>query len=133
MKYMFDTDICIYAAKGVSPALAKRLPKVRKGEACISVVTYGELLKGVEKSNQPAAARAAVERTISFLPVMSLEEEVAIEYARSVAWLERKGTPIGGNDLWIGAHALALGLTLITNNEREFKRIPKLKIENWTK
>jgi tRNA(fMet)-specific endonuclease VapC len=133
VKYLFDTNICIYAAKGAFPALAKRLPALRKGDACISVVTYGELLKGAEKSQQPAAARAAVERMISLLPVMPLDEEVAVEYAHIAAWLERKGTPIGGNDLWIGAHALALGLTVVTNNEREFKRIPKLKVENWTK
>ena len=130
---MFDTDICIYAIKGVSRALDKRLPTISDKEACVSVITYGELLKGVEKSEVPAKSRQKVERLLSFLPVMPLDEDVALEYGRIVAHLERKGTPIGVNDLWIGAHALSLGLTLITNNEREFKRIPKLKVENWAK
>lgn len=130
---MFDTDICIYAIKGVSRALDKRLPTVSDKDACVSVVTYGELLKGVEKSDSPTKSRQKVESLVSLLPVMPLDEDAAVEYGRIVAYLERKGTPIGVNDLWIGAHALSLGLTLVTNNEREFKRIPKLKIENWTK
>jgi tRNA(fMet)-specific endonuclease VapC len=133
MKYMFDTNICIYATKGTFPALAKRLPTVQKGDACISVVTLGELLHGVAKSNQSAKARSAVERTTSLLSVYPLDEDVAEAYATICADLERKGTPIGANDLWIGAHALTLGITLVTNNDREFKRIPKLKVENWTK
>ena len=74
-----------------------------------------------------------IERIIQFLHVMPLDEDVASIYAATRANLEIKGTPIGGNDIWIGAHALSLGLTLVTNNVREFKRIPKLKIENWTK
>lgn len=133
MKFMFDTNICIYATKGTLPALASRLPNVRKGNACISVITYGELLMGVEKSNQRATAKAALARTTSLLSVYSLDDDVAETYASIRAYLERKGTPIGTNDLWIGAHALTLGVTLITSNEKEFKRIPKLKIENWTK
>jgi tRNA(fMet)-specific endonuclease VapC len=133
MKYMFDTNICIYARKGMFPALANRLPNVRKGDACISVITYGELLVGAAKSTQSAAALAAVERTTSLLSVYPLDEDVAETYADIRAHLEHKGTPIGTNDLWIGAHALTLGVTLITNNDKEFKRIPKLKIENWTK
>jgi len=133
MKFMFDTNICIYATKGTFPMLASRLPTVRKGDACISVITYGELLLGVEKSNQHASANAALERTTSLLSVYPLDEDVAETYASIRAHLERKGTPIGTNDLWIGAHALTLGVTLITNNDKEFKRIPKLKIENWTK
>ena len=130
---MFDTNICIYARKGMFPALANRLPNVRKGDACISVITYGELLTGAAKSNQSVAARAAIARTTSLLSVYPLDEDVAETYADIRAYLEGKGTPIGRNDLWIGAHALTLGVTLITNNDKEFKRIPKLKIENWTK
>lgn len=130
---MFDTDTCVYAMKGTYPALSRRLPTVSDRHACLSVISYGELLKGAEKSEQPGKSRQRVESLISILSVMPLDEDVGIEYGRIAAFLERKGTPIGGNDLWIGAHALSLGLTLITNNDREFKRIPKLKVENWTK
>ena len=133
MRYMFDTDICIYAMKGRSAILAERLPQLAEGDACISVVAYGELLVGAEKSIAKQKMLDGVKRMVDILAVMPLDEDVAGDYARIRSHLERKGTPIGANDLWIGAHALALGLTLITNNDREFKRIPKLKVENWTK
>ncbi len=130
---MLDTDICIYSIKRSSPALNKRLPQVSDTDACISVITYGELLKGAEKSTQPVKSRESVADLIAVLGVMPLDQDVGEEYSRICAHLERKGTPIGANDLWIGAHALSLGLTLVTNNEREFKRIPNLRIENWAK
>ena len=133
LQYMFDTNICIYATKGNFPALERRLPSLKKGEACISVITLGELLHGAEKSTKKASSLAAIDATISFLPVIPLAEEIASYYAQIRTYLERKGTPISANDLWIAAHALAENLTLITNNDREFKRVPKLKIENWTK
>ena len=133
LRYMFDTNICIYASKGSFPALERKLPTLKKGEACISIITLGELLHGAEKSTQKALSLAAVRTTISFLPVMPIDEGVATHYAAIRTHLERKGTPISANDLWIAAHALAENLTLVTNNEREFKRVPKLKIENWTK
>jgi tRNA(fMet)-specific endonuclease VapC len=133
LRYMFDTNICIYASKGMFPALERRLVLLKKGEACVSAITYGELLRGVEKSTKPSASKAALERIIYYLPVIPIEESVATHYAHIRALLERKGAPISANDQWIGAHALAENLTLITNNERVFKRIPKLKVENWTK
>lgn len=130
---MFDTNICIYATKGNFPALERRLPSLKKGEACISVITLGELLHGAEKSARKASSIAAIEATISFLSVMPLAEDIASHYAQIRTYLEPKGTPLSVNDLWIAAHALAKNLTLVTNNDREFKRVPKLKIENWTK
>ena len=97
------------------------------------MIVYGELQFGATKSATPKKMFEGIERMTEFLTVMPLDEDAAVEYGEIRTHLERKGTPIGANDLWIGAHALSLGLTLITNNEREFKRIPKLKIENWTK
>ena len=133
MKYMLDTDICSYAIRNAFPVLAARLAQTSKRDACISVISYGELLVGAEKSDTRKRMFDGIERIIQFLHVMPLDEDVASIYAATRANLDIKGAPIGGNDIWIGAHALSLGLTLVTNNVREFKRIPKLKIENWTK
>ena len=130
---MFDTNIYLYASKGSFPALERKLPSLKKGEACISIITLGELLHGAEKSIEKVSSLAAIRATITFLPVMPINESVATQYAEIRTCLERKGTSISANDLWIAAHALTENLTLVTNNEREFKRVPKLKIENWTK
>jgi tRNA(fMet)-specific endonuclease VapC len=133
MKYMFDTDICSYAVRNRSPALDRRLSALVRGDACMSVITYGELLFGAHKSSSLARMKESLAAAIQFIQVMPLAEDVADTYGSIRTHLERKGTPIGANDLWIGAHALAMGLILVTNNDREFKRIPKLKVENWTK
>ena len=98
----------------------------------MSVVTYGELRIGAEKSNRYPASLNALEVFTQMVPVMPLEAEVARFYSQVRLDLERRGQIIGANDLWIAAHCLQLGLTLVTNNEREFRRIPGLPIENWT-
>ena len=87
---MFDTNICIYATKGYFPALERRLTSLKKGEACISVITLGELLHGAEKSVKKASSLAAIEATISFLPVMPLTEDIASHYAQIRTYLEPK-------------------------------------------
>ncbi len=133
MRYLLDTNICIYMAHRKMPGVIAAFQKLSPGDAGISVVTHAELLWGAAKSNAPIAARAIVRNFVEHVPVMPIDEDVSPYYGELRKYLQEKGTPIGTNDLWIGAHALTLGITLVTNNEREFKRIPKLKVENWTK
>jgi tRNA(fMet)-specific endonuclease VapC len=133
MLYMLDTDICIYIAKQSNPKVMARFAKYNVGDVGISVVGYGELRVGTEKGNRTAEGLKALNLFIQVVPVLPISPEVGESYARTRADLERRGKIIGANDLWIGSHCLQLGLTLVTNNEREFSRIPNLPIENWTK
>ncbi len=97
----------------------------------MSVVTYGELRLGAEKSPDRDRAIRSVDNLLKLLPVESIAWETARDYAAIRSHLERRGEIIGSNDLWIAAHARSTGLTLVTNNEREFRRVPGLKVENW--
>jgi len=99
----------------------------------MSVVTYGELYFGAIKSNQRIKALSKLDELIRAIPVEILDSAVSHAYGEIRAALEKQGRIIGNNDLWIGAHALSLDLTLVTSNEREFKRIAGLSLENWTK
>jgi tRNA(fMet)-specific endonuclease VapC len=98
----------------------------------MSVVTYLELVYGALKSQHPRENLAQIEHLRGLIPVLPLETDAAIRYGRLRAELERKGTLIGALDMLIASHALALGLTLVTNNVREFGRVPRLTVENWT-
>src|SRR6266704_2721359 len=100
-RFLLDTNICIYIRRKKPEEVLRRFRTLKHGEAVFSVITFGELIYGAEKS------------------------------AQRTAELERKGKMIGNNDLWIAAHAKAAGLTLVTNNEREFRRVRGLKVENW--
>ena len=130
---MLDTNICIYISHRKMPDVMAIFQKLDHGDAGISVITHAELLWGAEKSYAPKAARNVINAFTEHIPVLPIHEDVSPCYAELRNYLQRKGTPIGSNDLWIAAHALAENLTLVTNNEREFKRVPKLKIANWTK
>lgn len=130
-RYMLDTDICIYLKKRRPPSIAERFKQLRHGEVVISMMTYGELLSGALKSREKQAAISNVKRLAARLPVQAMSVEVAEVYAAIRSDLERQGCLIGGNDLWIAAHAMALDLTLVTNNTREFSRIDGLRFENW--
>ncbi|HET9803096.1 MAG TPA: PIN domain-containing protein [Candidatus Acidoferrum sp.] len=107
--------------------------KLKQGEAVLSLVTMGELIFGAMKSSQKDLILHGLTELEVLMPVLPLDRAVADEYGVIRAQLETSGTPIGNNDLWIAAHAKALGLTLVTNNEKEFKRIKGLKVENWAK
>jgi len=109
----------------------RRFRKLRPGEAALSVITYGELLYGAAKSNQRTTALARLRELVHVLPATSLPETAAQAYGTIRADLESKGEMIGNNDLWIAAHAIAAGLTLVTNNEKEFRRVRGLKVQNW--
>lgn len=130
-RYMLDTNICIYIRQKRPPAVLARFEKLKPGEAVLSVITYGELLYGAQKSQQRDVALARLADLVSVLPVLELPAEAADEYGEIRAVLEQRGEAIGGNDLWIAAHAKAAGLVVVTNNEREFKRVPGLKVQNW--
>ena len=129
--YLIDTDICIYIAKRNPAKAAERLSALEPGAVAMSIITYGELLFGANKSSAATRALAVIEELGKRMPVLELNRDVGVRYGEVRATLEAKGTPIGANDLWIAAHALAAGLILVTNNVQEFKRVKGLKIENW--
>jgi tRNA(fMet)-specific endonuclease VapC len=131
-RYMLDTNICIYLRQNRPPEVTARFRQMQHGDAVISAITYGELHYGAQRSQQRAHALESLVRLVSLLPVVSLPEEAATTYGEIRAALQARGESIGGNDLWIAAHAKSAGLTLVTNNEREFKRVPGLKLQNWT-
>lgn len=132
-RYLLDTNICIYIRSRRPPTIRARFEKLVPGEAVLSVITFGELLFGAEKSEDRAASVRRLTELSTAIPVLSLPDDAAHEYGAIRASLEREGRVIGNNDLWIAAHARAANLVLITNNEREFGRVPGLKIENWAK
>jgi tRNA(fMet)-specific endonuclease VapC len=132
-RLLLDTNICIYIRQRRPPGVLARFQRLRPGEAVISVVTYGELLYGVEKSRLREQATRQLTELAGLLPVLELPARAGEFYGAIRAALEFKGEMIGNNDLWIAAHAMAAGLTLITNNEQEFRRIRGLKIQNWVK
>jgi tRNA(fMet)-specific endonuclease VapC len=132
-RYMLDTNICIYIAKFQPPQVKARFERLKPGQLLMSAVTYGELYYGACKSNQRIRAIARLDELLRDIPVEDLTSKTAQAYGEIRAELEKQGRLIGNNDLWIGAHAKALDVTLATNNEREFKRIAGLSVENWTK
>ena len=103
------------------------------GEVAISVITYEELLNGANKSEQRTRSLATVLEFVRVVPALPLPENAAEAYGFIRAELERRGETVGPNDLWIAAHALAAELTLVTNNEKEFRRVRGLKIQNWAR
>ncbi|HME31693.1 MAG TPA: type II toxin-antitoxin system VapC family toxin [Terriglobales bacterium] len=131
-RYMLDTNICIYIAKEHPPEVKAHFERLKPGQLVMSAITYGELSYGASKSSQKAKALAQLEELIQDIPAVDLDSRAGQVYGEIRAALEQQGRLIGNNDLWIGAHALAMNLTLVTNNEREFKRIPGLSVENWT-
>jgi tRNA(fMet)-specific endonuclease VapC len=132
-KYMVDTDICIYIAKNRPPEVRARFEQMKPGQIVMSPITLGELQFGASKSNQRAIALAEIEKLLQDVPVEDLGTGAAKVYGEIRAAMQRQGISIGNNDLWIASHAVALGVTLATNNEREFRRVPGLIVENWTK
>lgn len=131
MRYLLDTNICIYIAKRKPSGVLARLQQLRLGDIGMSVVTYLELVYGAWRSEQVETNLARLEQLRHLIPVQSLGADVGRYYGRLRAELERKGVPIGAYDLMIAAHALSLGLTLVTNNVREFARVDGLRLDNW--
>lgn len=130
LKYMLDTNIAIYVIKR-RPLEAMNHFNRHTRQLCLSTISHAELLHGVEKSERPERNLAAVEDFCSRLIVLDYGQKAAGHYGDIRADLERKGTPIGVNDLHIAGHARSEGLTLVTNNLREFERVEGLRLENW--
>jgi len=132
LRYMLDTDICSYVMKRSNDLLLKRLQKVPVSDVCVSVVTKSELLYGVEVSPRRQQDQAALAAFLGYVEVLEFPDKASPHYAEIRAHLKELGTMIGGNDLFIAAHARSLGLTLVTHKTREFRRVPRLAIEDWT-
>ena len=132
-RFLLDTNICIYIRRRRPPEILQRFSRLQVGEAAISVITFGELIYGAEKSEQREAAMRRLEELASLLRVLPLPADAGRSYGALRAELEAGGRVIGNNDLWIAAHAKAAKLILVTNNEREFQRVSGLEIQNWAK
>lgn len=132
MKYMLDTNICIYAIKHKPDVVIKRFLQHDPEEMCVSAVTYAELMHGVEKSMAVEKNHIAMSLFLSPITILEFHTSAAEEYGKIRAELERKGTPIGPMDMLIAGHARSEGLILITNNTREFQRVESLIVEDWT-
>jgi tRNA(fMet)-specific endonuclease VapC len=133
--YLLDTNTVSYLLRDNSPALSSRLLGMAPEALAISVITAGELRFGVKKlgpGQRATALSQRLEHILESFATLPLPADAGEHYAATRAHLEAKGTPIGGNDLWIAAHALAGDMTLITNNLREFQRVPGLKVEDWS-
>ncbi len=131
MKLMLDTNICIYIIKQQPVAVLKRFLEYQIGDIGISSITLSELRYGVAKSTHQEKNTKALDEFITPLEVVSFDEEAAHVYGNIRATLEKAGTPIGSMDMLIAAHAVSLGIPLVTNNAREFVRIPALNIIDW--
>ena len=131
VRYLLDTNICIYIAKHNPPAVRARFERHAANELAMSVVTLGELRHGAEKSQAREKALATLNRLEASIQVAPLTETAGEHYGQIRAALETRGQIIGNNDLWIAAHARAEGWILVTNNESEFKRVEGLQLENW--
>ena len=129
-RYMLDTDTVIFIRSSRQPVV-DRFDMLRVGEAVISMVSYGELRFGAEESRDKQRALSTLDQSIASIPVETLPLAAAEVFGEVKAHLSFIGEIIGANDLWIAAHARAAGLTLVTGNEREFRRVPGLSVENW--
>jgi len=132
MKLLLDTNICIYIIKQQPPAVLERFLEYQIGDIGISSITLSELRYGVAKSTHREKNAKALDEFIIPLEVLPYDEAAAHVYGDIRATLEKAGTPIGSMDILIAAHAVSLGIPLVTNNTRECLRVPSLNIVDWT-
>jgi tRNA(fMet)-specific endonuclease VapC len=131
MKYLLDTNICIYLIKQKPVQVLKKFSAHAIGDIGISSMTVSELWYSVAKSAHRQANQRALEQFLLPLSVAAFDEDAAEIYGEIRAALEQEGQPIGAMDMLIAAHAVSMGVVLVTNNEREFSRVPRLIVENW--
>ena len=131
MRYMLDTNICIFLIRKKSNRALKKLLQHEPEEICISAVTYAELVHGVEKSKAIERNRVLLIQLLSNIEIMNFDDKAAEEYGNIRTNLEEKGFPIGPLDTMIAGHARSLGYILVTNNTKEFDRIENLVVEDW--
>ncbi|GAA5542249.1 type II toxin-antitoxin system VapC family toxin [Brucella sp. NBRC 113783] len=130
LTYMLDTNICIYVMKTYPPAVREKFNALAD-QLCISSITLGELHYGAEKSARRSENLVAIEHFVARLDVLPFGDKAAAHYGQVRAELERAGTPCGPHDMQIGAHARSEGLIVVTNNMKEFIRMPGVRVENW--
>ena len=129
--YLIDTNICIYIMNEYPPEVIQKFREIGVGNICISSITVSELQYGVHKSKQIKKNRKRLDEFLSPFEISSYDESASKHYGQIRSYLEKQGNLIGPLDMLIAAHALSENLTLITNNEKEFKRVKSLKVENW--
>lgn len=133
MKYLLDTNICIYLVKAKPISVLQQFQACAIGDIAVSSITVAELTFGVQKSQQVRLNERALEQFLLPLTVAEFDYQAATVYGTLRARLEQQGTPIGALDMLIAAHALSLQVALITNNVKEFKRVPGLHVVNWVR
>lgn len=131
MTYMIDTNICIYAIKNKPEKVLKRFKEELNNGICISSITLAELEYGIKNSSNPAKNEQSLLKFLLPLSILPFGSAAASEYGEIRAYLKKQGKPIGPLDMLIAGHAKAEGLILVTNNVREFERVPGLELENW--
>ncbi len=133
MKFLLDTNTCIYIIKRKPESVIERFKKLKSGSIAISSITIAELFYGVYKSSKPNENMIALQEFLAPLVRLEFNNDDSVAYGKIRAQLESKGLPIGAMDMLIAAQALNRELILVTNNEKEFNRIDELIIENWVK
>ncbi|HEX8221037.1 MAG TPA: type II toxin-antitoxin system VapC family toxin [Chloroflexia bacterium] len=133
MKYMLDTSICVHLIRQKPSELLRRMTMQAVPDICVSSITVAELQYGVQRSSQPQRNQHAFEQFLIPLIILDFDYDASLTYGRIRAQLEAQGTPIGSLDTLIAAHAFSQGLTLVTNNTREFARVPGLLVEDWSR
>ncbi len=131
LTHLLDTDICVEIIRARSLPLIKKMRQTAPQAVALSTITLAELRFGAYRSSDPARNLRALQSFIAPLSILDFDVDAAEAYGQVRSALEGAGTPIGPLDTLIAAHALSLGLTLVTNNEREFRRVPGLAVENW--
>ncbi len=131
MTYLLDTNICIAIIKKCPAEVKEKIVRTTIGKVAISSIVLAELCYGVELSLKREENMAALANFLGYIRILDWPEQATHEYGKIRAYLKRQGTPIGANDLLIAAHAVALDATLVSDNTREFLRVPELKLENW--
>jgi tRNA(fMet)-specific endonuclease VapC len=133
MNYLLDTNICIYIIKKKPPVVLKQVESKQPGQIAISTITLAELEYGIARSQYPDRNRVALLEFLLPFTILDFDQAASAQYGQIRSLLESKGRPIGPMDLLLAAQAKAHGLVLVTNNEKEFKRVKGLRVENWAK
>lgn len=131
LRYLLDTNICIYIAKYNPPNVREHFAQHSANQLAMSVITLSELRYGAEKSQSKDTALSVIQDLANLIKIEALSETAGEHYGQIRAELQTNGQIIGNNDLWIAAHARSQGWILVTNNEKEFLRVPGLQVENW--
>jgi len=131
-RYMLDTDMCSYIIKEHPESVRQRFQTLAMEQLCVSVVTYAELIYGVERSSSKRINRPIIEDFVRHLDVLNWDTEAADQYGVIRAELEAAGTPIGAMDMMIAAHAKSIKAVLVTNNQKHFTKVKGMKVDNWS-